>query len=110
MPIFMVALIGALHSEVEGRGLRILKGKTPSGGTLHLSPSTRLPTTSDLFREQLGRPHRVQQYHLPVQLVPEPGLLALGVLPGRDGHRVGHALPAPLAEEVLDRLLEPYAV
>ena len=43
----------------------------------------------------------------PVELVAEPGLLPLGVLPRADGDGLGHRLARPLPVQVLHRLADP---
>ena len=66
--------------------------------------SSPLPGLRDLARQPLRPARRVEGQHVAPELVAEPGLLPLGVLPGRDRDRLGDVVARALAVQVLDRL------
>src|ERR1700732_2711937 len=63
-----------------------------------------LPHFRNLPCQFLRRPGRVQRYHVPAELMTEPGLLAFRVLPSSYGNGLSHGVARTLTMEVLHRL------
>src|SRR3954462_9613759 len=83
--------------------MRLLGGSVSRSADL-----TSLPEARDLLGQPFGRAARVERHdRVAAELVPEPGLLTLGVLPGRDRDRLRDVLAPALPVKILDGLTDP---
>ena len=78
----------------------------PSSQILAPLLAPALPQSRDLAGQLFRGSGRIERNGCSRELMPKPGLLALGVLPGTDGDRLRHGLPWSLPVQVLYRLTD----